>query len=428
MDVLLTTVPLPERHHPVLPLGLLRLRAELRRRGHDACWFDPNVPGQLDELLRALRSRRPAVVGVSMRNVDSCDSWNNRHYVPAMERLVRLVRREARDAVLVAGGSGFSLFARTLMSRLPEIDVGVRGEAETRFADLVDAGGDPSRIPGVLHRDAAGRPVEHGTAAPVDPAGLPIPAVTARELRPYTAADDQIGVETKRGCDFRCTYCTYPRLGGAIRPFPVQAVLATVEHLRGAGMRSFHVTDSIFNHPLEHAKAVCRGLIDLGWRGRWGAFVNESFVDRELLRLMKDSGCGKLDYGLDAGTDRGLRRLGKTATVRQALRAYEMTERAGLDYTVSLFLSYPGQRRRDYLAQLALAARILSRGRIVQLSNIRIYPGTALHREAVDEGMVAPDDDLLEPVFYGRPGTRLPDAAINAAERLASRLLRGRPP
>jgi radical SAM superfamily enzyme YgiQ (UPF0313 family) len=311
------------------------------------------------------------------------------------------------------------------MGRLPVIDIGMRGEGELLFADLVDAGGDPSGVGGVVYRDEGGALVETdvAAAAPVDLAALPLPEVTAQELRPYLAAEYQIGVETKRGCDFACTYCTYPAISGRARLFPVAGVLATVEHLRGAGMRSFHVTDSIFNHPLDHAKSVCRGLVDLGWRGRWGTFVNESYVDAELLALMKASGCGKLDYGLDAADDHGLRALGKSATVDQALAAYELTERAGLDYTVSLFLTHPGQRRRGYLALFALATRILARGKIVQLSNIRIYPGTPLHRQAVREGLVAADDGLIEPVFYEKAGTRVPNKLVNLAERLASRVL-----
>jgi hypothetical protein len=35
---------------------------------------------------------------------------------------------------------------------------------------------------------------------------------------------------------------------------------------------------------------------------------------------------------------------------------------------------------------------------------IRIYPGTPLARQAVLDGMIAPDDDLLRPRFYLAPG------------------------
>jgi hypothetical protein len=31
---------------------------------------------------------------------------------------------------------------------------------------------------------------------------------------------------------------------------------------------------------------------------------------------------------------------------------------------------------------------------------IRIYPGTPLHRSALEEGVVSPDDNLLFPRFY----------------------------
>jgi hypothetical protein len=42
---------------------------------------------------------------------------------------------------------------------------------------------------------------------------------------------------------------------------------------------------------------------------------------------------------------------------------------------------------------------------VVKLSiGVRIYPHTALAKTAVDEGVIAPDDDLLQPRFYIQKG------------------------
>jgi hypothetical protein len=43
---------------------------------------------------------------------------------------------------------------------------------------------------------------------------------------------------------------------------------------------------------------------------------------------------------------------------------------------------------------------------VIGMTGIRIYPGTALHCRAVEEGVIAPETSLLEPVFYLSPQVR----------------------
>ncbi len=67
-----------------------------------------------------------------------------------------------------------------------------------------------------------------------------------------------------------------------------------------------------------------------------------------------------------------------------------------------LLLGGPGEtadtvrRSLDFIREVAPERAGLSVG-------LRIYPGTPLAVRAVHDGLVAPDDDLLEPRFYLRP-------------------------
>jgi len=54
-------------------------------------------------------------------------------------------------------------------------------------------------------------------------------------------------------------------------------------------------------------------------------------------------------------------------------------------------------------------------------AGVRIYPGTALAARAVDEGIVAPGQPLLEPTFYVSPALRGEALEAAVAEETAKR-------
>jgi hypothetical protein len=61
----------------------------------------------------------------------------------------------------------------------------------------------------------------------------------------------------------------------------------------------------------------------------------------------------------------------------------------------------PGESAETLEETLRFASRRLARGDAVYLTvGVRIYPGTTLHRIALDEGVVEQGDPLLVPRFY----------------------------
>jgi radical SAM superfamily enzyme YgiQ (UPF0313 family) len=68
-----------------------------------------------------------------------------------------------------------------------------------------------------------------------------------------------------------------------------------------------------------------------------------------------------------------------------------------------LLLGAPGETRETVMQSLTFARSLGLDGLKVTVG-IRIYPGTPLARRAVEEGVIAPEDDLLFPRFYLAPG------------------------
>ena len=125
---------------PVFPLGLSYLLGPLARAGHfvrllDLC-FEEDVPAAV---VRALDEARPAVVLVSIRNLDNVTWPVSRSYVDGVREVVGLCRDRA---VVVLGGSGFSLEPRALLAATGA-HCGVVGEGEEvvpRLLERIEAG------------------------------------------------------------------------------------------------------------------------------------------------------------------------------------------------------------------------------------------------------------------------------------------------
>ncbi|MDI7276392.1 MAG: hypothetical protein QME94_10460, partial [Anaerolineae bacterium] len=88
------------------------------------------------------------------------------------------------------------------------------------------------------------------------------------DVRSYQRAGSPLPVQTRRGCAFRCVYCTYPALEGTTyRPKEPALLAEEIEEMaRRTGSRSFEFVDSTFNAPLPYALEVCAELSRLPFR------------------------------------------------------------------------------------------------------------------------------------------------------------------
>ncbi|HSO19495.1 MAG TPA: cobalamin-dependent protein, partial [Desulfosarcina sp.] len=205
MKILLVSANTLKVPYPVYPIGLDHVAASLDAR-HRVRIADLNVTGGVEALVEAIGRFAPDLVGISLRNIDNTDTTDPAGYIGGYRSVVEAVRRTT-GAPVVLGGSGFTLFPRQIMRAL-SADYGIVGEGErlNLLIDALEAGSDPTGLPGIV-LDAA---------APVE---LPPPWQGERRARPegppghlawYLAHGAMLNLQTKRGCPFRCIYCTYP--------------------------------------------------------------------------------------------------------------------------------------------------------------------------------------------------------------------------
>jgi anaerobic magnesium-protoporphyrin IX monomethyl ester cyclase len=411
MKVLLLQPYLGRRELPIFPLGLACLATHLPE--HELQSLDLNVTSQPREALsQALKTFSPEVVLISLRNVDTTWYGDPFYYFPTFQDQVRQVRAAAPKARIIVGGSGFSIFAREIMIRTPEIDLGVVGEAEEVIVDLLT---QPLTLPNVLYREEAalGGSARAGISSLEH--YLP-PRYDLFPLGPYLNNPIGVGVETKRGCPLTCSYCTYPHLNGQrfrlIRPSVIVSLLGELKERHG--VTRFTFTDSIFNMPRAHAEKVLQLLIAAKLGLKWEAYFHESHFDADFLNLSLEAGCDKFWFSPDGLTSHALRALGKEQTAAEVRRTWRLvTARKEVSSNFSFFWQYPGMRWRDFgaLVSFYLWHRLHGRqGAVITFNKIRIEPGTSIRAQAVAEGLIGADDPLLprQPsemlgMFYHQP-------------------------
>jgi anaerobic magnesium-protoporphyrin IX monomethyl ester cyclase len=416
--VLLVSTNREHAPQPVVPNGVACVASALRQAGHDVRVLD--LCFARDPLRTArdtARSFAPDVVGVSVRNIDNSDLIALRHYTPEAAAVTRALRDAAPHASVIAGGAAFGVAPSALTDAL-EVDWAVAGDGERATVALIDAlsaGRDPGMVPGLVRRDVGGtRLVPPGGEARLDT----LPEMRLQDwidIRAYQRRGATVPIQTKRGCVFKCVYCTYLNVEGwGYRLRDPDAVADEMASLaRERGVRRFEFVDSTFNSPPRHATAVCEAIVRRGLRLHLDTTnFTPASATPELLAAMGPAGFRWLGITAESASDTVLARLDKGFDAQQVRSVAERVERAGMKVLWIFLVGGPGETPRTLEETLHFAAWRLSRGDAVYLTvGVRIYPGTTLQRIAAEEEVIDASDPLLAPAFYFSPALDR-DAAV----------------
>ncbi len=267
-------------------------------------------------------------------------------------------------------------------------DAAVAGDGEDALAEIAECltrGVDYRHVPGLVFRQDG--KVLSNPRRFVDTRLRPAPRRRLFDNKKYETLGAMVGIETKRGCTGRCTFCGDPVSKGAlVRLRPPEVVVAEFQDLLAQGVTWFHLADAEFNRPPSHARAVCQAIIDagLGDRINWITYAAPAPFDAELARLMKRAGCRGINFGVDSLCDDQLACLARDFTYRDVQALVAALRETGIDYMFDLLVGGPGETAAtvrttiERVRQLDVPLAGIAAG-------VRVYPGTPLAR-AVSEG------------------------------------------
>ena len=405
--MLLVSTNRERQPYPVVPNGPACVASALDAAGHrveflDLCFAKNAVASARD----AARSFQPDVIGVSVRNIDNSDAIALRHYTPEARDVLHALREAAPSAKVIAGGAAFGVAPEALFRDLG-VDYAVAGDGERASVALIDAlcsNAPIEALPGLV-RDRDGTVVFTPPGEDADLDALPNPSLHRWvDLARYQRHGATIPIQTKRGCVYKCVYCTYRNVEGwGYRTRDPELVADEIEELKArAGIRHFDFVDSTFNSPPGHALQVCEAIT----RRRLNVQLDTTnftpaTASNELLGAMTVAGFRTLGITAESASDPVLEKLEKGFNAAKVREVAERVEKHGIKALWIFLVGGPGETPRTVEETLSFAKWRLERGDAVYLTvGLRIYPGTTLHRIAISEAVVPMTSSLLDPTFY----------------------------
>jgi hopanoid biosynthesis associated radical SAM protein HpnJ len=207
-------------------------------------------------------------------------------------------------------------------------------------------------------------------------------------LHPY------LSLYTGRGCKSRCTFCLWPQTIGGHRyrtrsPEVVAQEIATARSCFPQ-VKEFFFDDDTFTDDAERAEAIARLLGKLGVTWSCNAKAN---VRRETLEVLRDNGLRLLLVGYEAGSQKILVNIKKGVRIEAARRFTADCHKLGITIHGTFVLGLPGETRETIEETVRFAQEI--NPHTLQVSLAAAYPGTALYRQASENGWLRNGPDSL---------------------------------
>lgn len=411
MKLLLVQVPTSHlgAGEKVYPLGLSRL-SSLVPPTIEKQVLDMNLcPDPWDRLKQVLESHGPDRVALSFRNLDPL-AGHQASYLASLKTAAQMVKTLVPHAMIIAGGPAFSLFAPRLMKEIPHIGVGLTGEGEGVFGQLLSPALAVDSIPGIVWRhqgkiisNALGPRISMDTLPELDTDSF-CPD-TYSKSNAYVAA---MGIEGKRGCDLHCGYCLYPFLGGpCMRLRSPGKIVDEMEMLhKEFNIGLFHFTDAVVNRPVDHFEALCHELIGRNLDLAWTGFFREESLNVHSLDLAMKAGLTAIYFSGDALTASGLKLLRKNLTPGDILGAARLTAEKKILTMCHFLVNLPGENPNTLQEASLMLDRLLeihgpagNLGAMI-FNHVRLYPNAPLTRKLIRSKTLDSQPDFLYPVYH----------------------------
>jgi radical SAM superfamily enzyme YgiQ (UPF0313 family) len=343
------------------PLGILYLAASARQNGHHVFLVDAQAQGlDLSGTVQQVKGLNPAIVAITAMTISI---HRAAEFSQALKKALPLVK-------IVIGGSHLTALPLETMQAFPTFDFGIIGEGERSFIELLNrmkAQTEISDIKGLVLRKGDGVVINQRQEFIEDLDSLPLPAWDLVQDIPShyklsifgTRQQRSMGLVTSRGCPGQCIFCDTGVFGHRFRCHSADYVLKMITWL----YKQYHIRDFLFYDDLfignkKRLLEICELLKKNNLKISWSCCARVDFVNPELLKLMHDSGCWMIEYGIESATQEILDFLKKNIKIEQIKNAIAWTRKARIIAKGNFIFGSPLETKETLRQSIDLAINL----------------------------------------------------------------------
>jgi len=363
------------------PINLAYLAASARSAGAVPAIWDYGMEGFTEQdFLRKIKEFDPAIIGIH------CKTFN----ILQGNYLAGIVKKNFPGIVTIVGGPHSSAMPSQTLDEFNNFDIVAAGEADETIRELcgsLASGTSIDDVKGLYIRKGSGIKITLARPLIRDLDSLEYPARDLFNKEMYGKFQCTRGLPyfninateifTSRGCPGKCIFCAVNiSYGNCVRFRSVANCLGEIEECIGRfGYNHIVIQDDSFTLKKERVREFLAGFRKLGLKS-WSCDTRVDTVDEELLREMASSGCRKISFGVESGSEKVLKLIKKNITPSQVKRAVGWAKKAGVKIVECTFIvgSHPDETHDDVKASWNLIKEL--RPDILSVSSIVPYPGT----------------------------------------------------
>ena len=250
---------------------------------------------------------------------------------------------------------------------------------------------------------------------------LPMERYRAHNWHCFTNIDRRTpyaSIHTSLGCPFRCNFCCInaPFGKSSYRMWSPEVVVAEIDHLvETYGVYNIKIADEMFVLNRRHVTAICELLAARPYKVNIWAYARVDTVDDDLLPLLKKAGVNWLALGIESASSTVRDGANKAYSNDDVVDVVRRIQAAGIYVMANYIFGLPDDTVERMQATLDLALEL--NAEFVNIYSAMAYPGSALYRMAVEQGLALPEtwEDFSQHGYNCRP---LDNQHISAREIL----------
>jgi anaerobic magnesium-protoporphyrin IX monomethyl ester cyclase len=186
-------------------------------------------------------------------------------------------------------------------------------------------------------------------------------------------------IQTARGCPYQCDFCV-KSYGTKLTTLTPERIVQEIKIWKTHfNVKSIRFIDDTFTINKKRVLDLCKLMIKEELNIEWACLSRTDNIDAELLEWMKKSGCKRIYFGMESGSQRMLDLYKKSLNVEEAKKALHLCRKYDIE-TAAFFMSgHPDETEDDFIKTLEFAKS--AKLSFASFNPLTPYPGTSTYEE-----------------------------------------------
>lgn len=371
------------------PIGIAYVSASLKKSGRDVLSYNLNYKhGAVKELVKKL---------VLENDIDVLATGGITGQYWSLKEILEAAREVKPNIILWIGGGIITSAPIPGMEALEVADYGMIGEGEIticELADVIEGKRDAHTVDGLIFKENDKWTITNPRAEITDLDSVPFPDYEGFDFEELLSkrstkwfgygSDNFCSMSLGRSCPFNCTFCFHPS-GTKYRRRSLENFFQEVDYLiEKYKINSIFISDELFLPKFEEAKQFCAEVVRRGIS--FGVYHRVDMVNREILELLRDSGCKQILFGLESADNRILKSMCKHITIEQIEKALELCKEIGIE-AAGAFI-FGDEEETTETARNTINWWKAHPDYNITTDLIIMYPGSVLYQNALKKGII----------------------------------------